>query len=45
MDKDSLSLLGDCTAGINRTLSAMDTLLPNIKDRSLRRKLRDSVRE
>ena len=44
MDKDTLSLLGDCTAGIHMAVSAMDEILPNVKNRALRRTIQDGVR-
>ena len=44
MDADTLALLGDCTAGIELAVSAMDGVLPNVKDQVLRRKLQDSIR-
>ena len=43
MDKDTLSLLGDCTAGIDMAVSTMDGILPNVKDQTLRRKIQDSM--
>ena len=42
MDSDTIHLLGDCTAGITRTVSTIDHLLPVIKDRSLRQRLQTS---
>ncbi len=45
MREDTISLLGDCTAGISLTLSAMDSLMPDIQDRELRRALRNSIRD
>ena len=44
MDRDTLFLLGDCTLGIAMTVSAMDGVLPNVKDQVLRRRLQDSIR-
>ena len=44
MDRDTLFLLGDCTAGIAMTVAAMDGVLPNVKDQVLRRRLQDSIR-
>lgn len=44
MDADTLALLGDCTAGIELAVAAMDGVLPNVKDQVLRRKLQDSIR-
>jgi len=43
MDRDTLSLLGDCTAGIDMAVSTMDGILPNVKDQTLRRKIQESV--
>lgn len=44
MDRDTLFLLGDCTLGIAMTVSAVDRVLPSVKDQVLRRKLQDSIR-
>lgn len=44
MDKDTLELLGDCTAGIEMALSTMDGILPSVRDQTLRRKIQDSIR-
>lgn len=43
MDQDTLHLLGDCTAGIDMAVSAMDGILPNVKDQTLRRKIQDGI--
>ena len=43
MDRDTLSLLGDCTAGIDMAVSTMDGILPNVKEQTLRRKIQESV--
>ena len=43
MDRDTLSLLGDCTAGIDMAVSTMDGILPSVKDQTLRRKIQESV--
>ena len=43
MDQDTLSLLGDCTAGIDMAVSTMDGILLNVKDQTLRRKIQDSM--
>ena len=43
MNRDTLSLLADCTAGIDLAVSAMDGILPNVKDQVLRRKLQDGI--
>ena len=43
MDKDTVELLADCTAGIEMAVSTMDGVLPNVKDQTLRRKLQDSI--
>lgn len=45
MRDDTIHLLGDCTAGIDMALSTIDGLLPEIKDRTLRKKLRESVHD
>ena len=45
MREDTIHLLGDCTAGIDMALSTIDGLLPEIKDRTLRKKLRESVHD
>ena len=42
MHKDTIELLGDCTAGIEMAVSTIDGLLPNTKDRTLRQKMQDS---
>jgi len=42
MHEDTIRLLGDCTAGIELTVSAIDGLLPEIRDHSLRQTLRSS---
>lgn len=44
MDRDTLFLLGDCTAGIAMTVAAVDGVLPNVKDQVLRRRLQDGIR-
>ena len=44
MNKDTLELLGDCTAGIEMALSTMDGILPSVQDQTLRRKIQDSIR-
>jgi len=44
MDADTLALLGDCTAGIEMAVTAMDGVLLKVKDQVLRRKLQDSIR-
>ena len=43
MREDTIHLLGDCTAGIELALSAMDGLMPDIKDRALRQRLREGM--
>lgn len=43
MDKDTLALLGDCTAGIEMAVSTMDGILPSVKDQVLRRKIQESI--
>lgn len=43
MDKDTVELLADCTAGIEMAVSTMDGVLPNVKDQTLRKKLQDSI--
>ena len=45
MRDDTIHLLGDCTAGIELALSTMDGLLPDIKDRALRQRLRESMQD
>jgi len=44
MDKDTLALLGDCTVGIDMTVSTIDHVLPSVRDQVLRRRLQDSIR-
>ncbi|MBP3633785.1 MAG: hypothetical protein J6J43_04335 [Oscillospiraceae bacterium] len=43
MHKDTIALLGDCTAGIDMAVSTMDGLLPNTKDLQLRQKLQEGI--
>ena len=43
MHEDTIKLLGDCTAGIDMAVSTMDGLLADIKDRTLRQKLREGI--
>lgn len=45
MQNDTIHLLGDCTAGIDIAISTIDGLLPDVKDLTLRQKLRQSRRE
>lgn len=45
MHEDTVALLGACTAGSALTVSAIDRLLPNIKDHHLRRKLSDCAED
>ena len=45
MRNDTIHLLGDCTAGIELTLSTINGLLPDIKDRALRQRLRESMQD
>lgn len=45
MREDTIHLLGDCTAGIELALSAMDGLMPDIKDRALRQRLREGMQD
>lgn len=45
MHKDTIELLGDCTAGINMAVSTIDGLLPNTKDRTLRQKMQGSLED
>lgn len=40
MYRDTIALLGDCTAGSALTVRAIEALLPTIRDRQLRNKLR-----
>lgn len=42
MHEDTIALLGACTANISLTVSAMDGLLPVIRDHHLRQKLHES---
>ncbi len=44
MNEDTISLLGDCTAGIDMAISTMDGVLNNVKDQTLRKKIRESVK-
>ena len=44
MDRDTLALLGACTAGIELAVSTMDGVLPRVKDQMLRRRLQDGIR-
>ena len=44
MDRDTLELLGDCTAGIEMAVATMDGVLPNVRDQTLRRKIQESIR-
>ena len=43
MHEDTVALLGQCTAGIDLTVSAINGLLPNTKDHRLRKRLQDCV--
>lgn len=43
MEKDTLELLGDCTAGIEMAVATLDGVLPNVKDQTLRQKIQDSI--
>ena len=45
MREDTIHLLGDCTAGIELAVSAMNGLIPDIKDRALRQRLREGIQE
>lgn len=45
MHEDTIALLGACTAGSDLTVSAIDDLLPNIKDHHLRRRLSDCAED
>ena len=45
MHEDTIQLLGDCTAGIERAVAAMDGLLPEIRNRGLRLKVQESLRD
>lgn len=45
MHADSIALLGECTAKIDLSLSTIDRLLPNIKDRNLRFRLQESAED
>lgn len=44
MNQDTISLLGDCTAGIDMAISTMDGVLPSVKDQTLRKKIQESVK-
>ena len=44
MHQDTISLLGDCTAGIDMAISTMDGVLPSVKDQTLRKKIQESVK-
>lgn len=41
MREDTIALLGDCTAGIDLAVSTIDGILPDVKDLTLRKKLRE----
>ena len=43
MQQDTVHLLADCSAGIQMALATIDGILPNVKDPTLRQKLKDSV--
>ena len=43
MQQDTVHLLQDCSAGITMALATIDGILPNVKDQTLRQKLKDSV--
>ncbi len=45
MREDTIHLLGDCTAGIQLAISTMDGLMPEIRDRALRARLRESMED
>ena len=45
MREDTIHLLGDCTAGIELAVSAMNGLIPDITDRALRQRLREGIQE
>ena len=45
MHEDTIALLGACTAGSDLTVTAIDGLLPNIKDHHLRRRLSDCAED
>lgn len=45
MHTDTIALLGDCTTGIDRAVSGINALLPDISDRGLRKRLRSSIHE
>ena len=45
MREDTIHLLGDCTAGITLAISAIDGLLPDIRDRALRQRLREGIQD
>lgn len=43
MQQDTIQLLADCSAGIEMALSTIDGILPEVRDHTLREKLKDSV--
>ena len=45
MENDTISLLGDCTAGIDMALSTIDGLMGDVKDHVLREKLQSGAKE
>lgn len=45
MHDDTLSLLGECAAGIQLSVSTIHSILPEIKDRHLRQKLQDGMED
>ena len=45
MHTDSIALLGACTAKLDLSLSTIHSVLPNIKDRDLRRRLQDNAED
>lgn len=40
MGKDTLQLLKDCTAGLEKTALSIDSVLPRVRDPALRKRLR-----
>ena len=40
MQQDTVHLLQDCSAGITMALATIDGILPNVKDQTLRKKLK-----
>ena len=43
MQQDTIHLLADCSAGIKMALATIDGILPEVRDYTLREKLKDSI--